>query len=101
MVIFMEQILEKEKNIKSVYIHIPFCHTICSYCDFPKLLYRKKWIPLYLHALQQEINTRYQGEAIDTLYIGGGTPSALSNQELKQLFQYLSVIQKKNTVNVL
>ena len=41
--------------MKSVYIHIPFCENICSYCDFCKLKYNSEWISLYLESLKQEI----------------------------------------------
>ena len=45
-----------------VYIHIPFCTTICNYCDFPKLLYNDKFIDKYLVALEKEVRDRYKGE---------------------------------------
>lgn len=70
---------------KSVYIHIPFCKSICSYCDFCKMFYIKKWIGKYLDALEKEIKERYEGEEIKTLYIGGGTPSSLNIKELERL----------------
>ncbi len=76
--------------IKSAYIHIPFCETICSYCDFCKYYYRKEWVEEYLEALQEEIEENYQGEILDTLYVGGGTPSVLSLEELKTLLEILS-----------
>lgn len=76
--------------IKSVYIHIPFCSSICSYCDFPKLYYNKCWIDKYLISLNKEIEKRYKGEILDTIYIGGGTPSSLNLEELKKLFEILN-----------
>ena len=48
--------------IESVYIHIPFCHKICSYCDFAKLYYKKEWVDNYLDALEKEINQKYKNE---------------------------------------
>lgn len=77
----------------SIYIHIPFCKSICSYCDFCKLLYNKEFVNDYLKALKNEINTRYKKETINTLYIGGGTPSSFSLSELKELFSYLDIIR--------
>ena len=77
--------------MKSVYIHIPFCENICSYCDFCKLKYNSEWISLYLESLKQEIETYYKGEKIRTLYIGGGTPSVLSMIELTKLFEILKL----------
>ncbi|MBQ8659562.1 MAG: radical SAM family heme chaperone HemW [Bacilli bacterium] len=73
--------------MESVYVHIPFCKSICSYCDFCKVLYNGPWITQYLNALINEINDRYLGEEIKTLYIGGGTPSSLQIKDLKYLFE--------------
>ena len=78
--------------MKSVYIHIPFCNNICSYCDFPKVYYHKKWIDDYLNSLNKEIDLRYKGELIDTIYIGGGTPSSLELEELEKLFKIIKKI---------
>jgi len=69
----------------SIYIHIPFCKSICSYCDFTKILYRSDISKNYLVALLKEIEDTYMGETVNTLYIGGGTPSALDEEELKTL----------------
>lgn len=79
--------------IKSVYIHIPFCKTICSYCDFCKLYYNEKLVNKYLIALEQEIKENYKNEIINTIYIGGGTPSSLSLEQLKKLFQIIKIIK--------
>lgn len=73
--------------MESVYIHIPFCRSICSYCDFCKMLYNGSFVTQYLNALLKEIKDRYDGEEIKTLYIGGGTPSSLSIKDLKYLFE--------------
>ena len=79
--------------MESVYIHIPFCRTICSYCDFCKVLYNGPWITNYLNTLLKEINKRYEGEEIKTLYIGGGTPSILSIKDLKYLLEIIKVFK--------
>ena len=76
--------------IESVYIHIPFCHKICSYCDFAKLYYKKEWVDNYLNALEKEINQKYKNEKIKTIYIGGGTPSSLNLDQLKKLFNIIN-----------
>lgn len=78
-----------------VYIHIPFCKNICSYCDFCKMYYNKKFTNNYLICLEKEINDRYKGEFVDTIYIGGGTPSSLSIEELKKLFEIIRVFKLK------
>ena len=84
--------------IKSCYIHIPFCSTICSYCDFCKLFLKDKWIDEYLDALEKELKEIYQGEILDTIYIGGGTPSSLSLSQLERLFQILQNLKKSKNV---
>ena len=75
----------------AVYIHIPFCKSICSYCDFCKLYLNDKFTLPYLNALASEIKLRYQGERIKTLYIGGGTPSALNIKDLKYLLDLTQI----------
>ena len=77
----------------SMYIHIPFCHHICSYCDFCKRFYREEECHNYLKALEKEIKDNYKGEELKTLYIGGGTPSSLSIENLKLLFDILKDIK--------
>ena len=83
--------------MKSAYIHIPFCNNICSYCDFCKVFYNKKWINDYLNALELEIKTNYKGETLDTIYIGGGTPSSLDINELNKLFDILKIFKLNKT----
>lgn len=77
--------------MKSVYIHIPFCKSICSYCDFCKMFYNPKWAHDYLLALKEEINDQYMGEEITSLYIGGGTPSCLSKKNLDYLLKIITI----------
>lgn len=75
----------------SIYIHIPFCTNICSYCDFCKILKNKQWIDKYLIALEKEIKENYKKEKVNTIYIGGGTPSILSLKQLEKLFNILKI----------
>ena len=79
--------------MKSAYIHIPFCKHICAYCDFCKMNYDKKWVGDYLDTLEEEIIERYNSEELKTLYIGGGSPSCLDEEELNKLF---AIIKKFN-----
>lgn len=79
--------------MKSVYIHIPFCNNICSYCDFCKVLYNRTWAKLYLECLEKEIANYYEGEKLETIYIGGGTPSALSKEDLYYLFKIIRTLK--------
>ncbi len=78
------------------YIHIPFCKKICNYCDFCKMLYFPKYIDKYLDELAKEIVDRYKGEELDSIYIGGGTPSSLSTEELDKLLSIISILKLKD-----
>ncbi len=73
----------------SLYVHIPFCSSICAYCDFPKVLYRNDWAEDYLSALFAELDS-YRIEKVETIYVGGGTPSALPLPLLRRLLGKLS-----------
>ena len=84
----------------SIYIHIPFCSHICSYCDFCKVLKNEKWIDEYLKALEHEIQQNYKGEKVTTLYIGGGTPSALSLNQLKKLFDIFKIFNLEKNCEI-
>lgn len=83
--------------MNSVYIHIPFCKSICSYCDFCKQLYNETNVKKYLNALKEEIKDRYNDEELDTIYIGGGTPSILNMNELKELFDIIKLLKTSNS----
>ena len=86
--------------MKNCYIHIPFCEKICSYCDFCKMYYNKKFVSNYLEALDREIYDLYRGEKLETIYIGGGTPSCLSIEELDTLFQSLSMLERTKNCEI-
>lgn len=79
-----------------VYIHIPFCNHICNYCDFCKIYYNSDYVSKYLDSLKLEINNRYKNEIVDTIYIGGGTPSCLNLDELKKLFDIIKIFRLKD-----
>lgn len=81
---------------EAVYIHIPFCRSICHYCDFCKFILNKEWVKPYLDALKNEINECYMGEEIKTIYIGGGTPSSLDKEDLKYLMGIIKVFNKNH-----
>lgn len=84
--------------IKNCYIHIPFCKKICSYCDFCKMYYKEEFVDKYLSALEQEINSIYKNEKLETIYIGGGTPSCLNVKQLERLFIILSKLNKAERI---
>lgn len=80
-----------------LYIHIPFCKNICNYCDFCKVYYKTGYVSRYLDSLELEIKNRYKNELLDTIYIGGGTPSSLSIDELRRLFDIIKIFKLKDT----
>ena len=74
-----------------IYIHIPFCKRRCIYCDFFSTTQSEKK-PAYIRALCQELEIRkdyLEGEDIETIYLGGGTPSQLTHEELEAIFTYI------------
>lgn len=82
-----------------LYIHIPFCRQKCFYCDFPSYAGLDKLQVDYVAALKREISGRSgilrQGDVIDTVYLGGGTPTILTGQLLCDI---LDTIRQKFSV---
>ena len=73
-----------------LYVHIPFCRRKCGYCDFASFAGKDALIDPYLNALRLETErTKTIFGHPDTLYIGGGTPSLLSQEQLKKLISLL------------
>ena len=75
-------------NIHSLYIHIPFCNKICDYCDFTKLQYFRKFAISYLDALKDELASYNIGK-LKTIYVGGGTPTALEDDLFLELLRII------------
>ncbi|PNZ28787.1 coproporphyrinogen III oxidase [Staphylococcus petrasii] len=82
-------------SVKSAYIHIPFCVRICTYCDFNKYFIHKQPVDEYLTALIEEMKTS-QNRELETMYVGGGTPTALSEAQLERLLKAINSIFKIN-----
>ena len=70
--------------VSSAYIHIPFCKQKCKYCSFTSFTNQEKILG-YIFALLKDIDTNYEGEVLNTLYFGGGTPSLIEIQFLKKI----------------
>jgi len=73
-----------------IYIHIPFCTTRCHYCNFATGSYESGVARRYLAALLQEIEdapSKPAMRAVDTIYLGGGTPTTLGSEQLARLIQ--------------
>lgn len=75
----------------ALYIHIPFCHTKCGYCDFNSYAMKGEIVSAFVDALHMEIErTPYAGAYVPTLFFGGGTPTFLIGEELAQILDHLS-----------
>lgn len=74
---------------KSAYLHVPFCKDICAYCDFTRCRYHAGLAEKWLKTIENEIKQKLKGVTLDTFYIGGGTPSALSCHQLSRLLMML------------
>lgn len=78
--------------MSGIYIHIPFCKTRCVYCDFYSTT-RAELKDRYIQALCKELEMRkcyLNGDAIQTIYLGGGTPSQLDPEDFEQLFDTIN-----------
>ena len=68
---------------QGIYVHIPFCRKKCAYCDFFSGIYSEEIQDAYVSALAKQIkNTAFGHNQTHTVYIGGGTPSSLSSENL-------------------
>ncbi|MCB9747330.1 MAG: radical SAM family heme chaperone HemW [Candidatus Omnitrophica bacterium] len=72
----------------SLYIHIPFCEKKCFYCSFVIAVGQENKIDQYLKCLKIEAQ-KYKGTKIETIYVGGGTPSLLNTSQINQLFEII------------
>jgi len=73
-----------------IYLHIPFCKSRCSYCDFATGLYQADLAERYVAALVRDIQTtrhREPASVFDTIYFGGGTPSMLSPDQIERIVE--------------
>ena len=81
-------IITSMKQSAGIYIHIPFCRTRCSYCDFATGIYDSPLAERYVEAVIAEIESAQDGTswlAFDTIYFGGGTPSMLSPDQVERI----------------
>jgi oxygen-independent coproporphyrinogen III oxidase len=68
-----------------LYIHVPFCSSICNYCNFNRGLFDAALKERYVAAVEREIRLAGDGAAADTIFFGGGTPSLLDPSEIGRL----------------
>ncbi|MBC1471200.1 radical SAM family heme chaperone HemW [Listeria seeligeri] len=79
---------ENARNTSAVYIHIPFCEHICYYCDFNKVFLEGQPVDEYVDLLIKEMQitaANKQMEPIDTVFVGGGTPTTLNEAQIAKL----------------
>src|SRR5689334_8394860 len=77
---------------RHLYVHIPFCKHKCGYCDFNAYAGMDRLIPDYLDALEKELvfaRERYTFQQLDTVYLGGGTPSLLGADDASRLLAFV------------
>lgn len=82
--------MKNNSNSTSAYIHIPFCEHICYYCDFNKVFLEGQPVDEYIQSLLKEIRLtkeHYPSNDTKTIYIGGGTPTSLSANQLAVLLE--------------
>ncbi len=72
-------------TVIGLYVHVPFCQAICSYCNFNRGLFDAALKARYVPALEREIREAGDGRPADTLFFGGGTPSLLEPDEIARL----------------
>ncbi|RLJ87154.1 radical SAM family heme chaperone HemW [Planococcus citreus] len=79
--------------VKGMYIHIPFCHQICFYCDFNKVFFKDQPVDAYIESIGKELALWKQEGALDhpleTVFLGGGTPTALTPEQLERLLELI------------
>jgi oxygen-independent coproporphyrinogen III oxidase len=76
-----------QPDLLGLYLHIPFCASICSYCNFNRGLFDPALKSAYVRALEEEIRRAGDGSAADTIFFGGGTPSLLEPAEVARLIE--------------
>ncbi|GAE26946.1 coproporphyrinogen III oxidase [Halalkalibacter wakoensis JCM 9140] len=87
--------------ITAAYVHIPFCEHICHYCDFNKVFLKNQPVDEYIHCLLEEMKMTMKDNPTDqlkTVYIGGGTPTALSAKQLDILLKGMRDILPLETI---
>lgn len=79
--------------VKGMYIHIPFCHQICFYCDFNKVFFKDQPVDAYIESIGKELALWKQEGALEeplkTVFLGGGTPTALTPAQLERLLELI------------
>lgn len=87
--------------MKGIYIHIPFCESKCYYCDFNSFTNQEKYIKKYVSYLKKEINIygkKSELDSINTVFIGGGTPSILESKYIIEILKEIYKYREKESI---
>ncbi|MCZ2259374.1 radical SAM family heme chaperone HemW [Sporosarcina sp. G11-34] len=80
--------------MRGMYIHIPFCHQICHYCDFNKVFFKNQPVDQYIESIGKELSLmKAEGisfDSLETVFLGGGTPTSLSEAQLDRLLSIIN-----------
>ncbi len=80
--------------MRGMYIHIPFCHQICHYCDFNKVFFKNQPVDEYIESIGNELAImKAEGisfKEVETVFLGGGTPTSLSEKQLDRLLEIIN-----------
>ena len=76
-------------NADALYLHVPFCSSICHYCDFKKNIYHNDKANIWLQDIKKQLDNEVLNYNLKTIYIGGGTPTSLTYKQLDILLGYL------------
>ncbi len=88
-------------QVRAVYVHVPFCHTICGYCDFYSEVFDRRLADPLVDALLQELNGHPPAafENVDSIFFGGGTPTTLAAPALERLLSaFRAVVPPTSTI---
>lgn len=79
------------KNLEHLYIHVPFCNSICNYCDFKRCIYTEKYSELWLENVIDDLKkSKLDNCSLKTIYLGGGTPTSLNIKQLEKLLDQIN-----------
>jgi coproporphyrinogen III oxidase-like Fe-S oxidoreductase len=84
-VVNQQSAIDNQQLMLGLYLHIPFCSSICNYCNFNRGLFEPGLKDRYVAALEREITASGRSEPVDTIFFGGGTPSLLEPGEIARL----------------
>jgi putative oxygen-independent coproporphyrinogen III oxidase len=80
------QLADAAASWRSAYVHVPFCRSVCPYCDFAVVAGQERWFGRYVDALVAEISRSEPFDhPLDSLHVGGGTPTALPAASIERI----------------